>query len=75
MRTDLTLIYIYIKKIEYVAMALVTFSGSQLILFGASHKIAVGTQGRINGSMFAIVLDLVSVSLIYRFWNTITDGK
>lgn len=63
------------SSLKYVAMALVTFSGSQLILFGASHKIAVGTQGRINGSMFAIVLDLVSVSLIYRFWNTITDGK
>ncbi|KAK5814320.1 chitin synthase III catalytic subunit [Linnemannia elongata] len=61
------------SSLKYVAMALVTFSGSQLILFGASHKIAVGTQGRINGSMFAIVLDLVSVSLIYRFWNTITD--
>lgn len=64
------------KKIEYVVMALVTFIGSQLILFsGPSYKIAVGTQGRINGSMFAIILDLVSVSLIYKFWRAITDGK
>ncbi|KAF9140428.1 hypothetical protein BGX30_006529 [Mortierella sp. GBA39] len=61
------------SSLKYVAMALVTFAGSQLILFGASQKIAVGTQGRINGSMFSIVLDLVSVSLIHRFWSTITD--
>jgi hypothetical protein len=62
------------SSLKYVAMALVTFAVSQLILFGgASHKIAVGTQGRINGSMFSIIFDLISVSLVYRFWSTIID--
>ncbi|KAF9547981.1 hypothetical protein EC957_007494 [Mortierella hygrophila] len=62
------------SSLKYVTMALVTFAGSQLILLsGASHKIAVGTQEHINGSMFSILLDLVSVSLVYKFWTTITD--
>ncbi|KAF9143830.1 hypothetical protein BG015_000295 [Linnemannia schmuckeri] len=62
------------SSLKYVTIALVTFVGSQLILFGgASYKIAVGTQGHVNGSMFAIILDLVSISLVYKFWNTITD--
>ncbi|KAF9096803.1 hypothetical protein BGX23_010373 [Mortierella sp. AD031] len=59
--------------VQYVAMALVTFASSQMILFGASFKIAVGTHGWISGSMFALLLDLVSVGLVYKFWNTITD--
>ncbi|KAF9100728.1 hypothetical protein BGX29_006339 [Mortierella sp. GBA35] len=61
------------SSLKYVAMALVTFASSQMILFGASFKIAVGTHGWISGSMFALLLDLVSVGLVYKFWNTITD--
>ncbi|KAF9280701.1 hypothetical protein BGZ68_007076 [Mortierella alpina] len=62
------------KSLVYVALALVTFSVSQLILFDASYKIATRTSGRLNGSMFAIFFDLASVSFLYKFWNTITDG-
>ncbi|KAF9956042.1 hypothetical protein BGZ72_003068 [Mortierella alpina] len=61
------------RSLAYVALALVMFSASQLVLFGASSKIAAGTSGRLNGSMFAIFFDLVSVALLYKFWNTITD--
>ncbi|CAO3565908.1 unnamed protein product [Mortierella alpina] len=63
------------KSLVYVALALVMFSVSQLIRFDASHTIATRTSGRVNGSLFAIFFDLVSVTLLYKFWNTITDGR
>ncbi|KAG0377678.1 hypothetical protein BGX24_005652 [Mortierella sp. AD032] len=61
------------SSLKYIAMALITFSMSQLILFGASYRIAVWTHGHVNGSMFAFLLDLVSVGLTYKFWRSITD--
>ncbi|KAK3844520.1 MAG: chitin synthase III catalytic subunit-domain-containing protein [Linnemannia gamsii] len=61
------------SSLKYIAMALITFSLSQLILFGASYRIAVWTHGHVNGSMFAFLLDLVSVGLTYKFWRSITD--
>lgn len=64
----------FLPHLVYIALALVTFSVSQLILFDASYKIATRTSGRLNGSMFAIFFDLASVSFLYKFWNTITDG-
>ncbi|KAF8939978.1 hypothetical protein BGZ58_008138 [Dissophora ornata] len=63
------------KSLIYVALALITFTISQVILFGASSKIAAATHGRVNGSIFSTFFDLVSVALLYRFWNSITDGK
>ncbi|KAG0047430.1 hypothetical protein BGZ83_007519 [Gryganskiella cystojenkinii] len=57
----------------FATFALVSFSLSQLILFGLSSKIATATQGRINGSMFATMFDLLSAALLYKFWNSITD--
>ncbi|KAF9574793.1 hypothetical protein EC968_005579 [Mortierella alpina] len=61
------------KSLAYVALALAMFSVSQLILFDASYEIAKRTSGRVNGSLFAIFFDLVSVAFVYKFWNSITD--
>lgn len=55
-------------------MALFTFAASQALLFLASSKIAKSTHGRINGSMFSTLLDMLSVVLVYKFWHKITDG-
>ncbi|KAF9124306.1 hypothetical protein BGW39_008300 [Mortierella sp. 14UC] len=61
------------SSLKYIALALATFSLSQLVLFGASYRIAVGTHGQINGSLFALILDLMSVGLAYKFWRSVTD--
>lgn len=51
------------------------FGVSQILLFSSSFKIATATHGRINGSMFATMVDLMAVGLLYKFWNSITDGR
>ncbi|KAK3823521.1 MAG: hypothetical protein J3Q66DRAFT_385870 [Benniella sp.] len=47
--------------------------GALTLLFLASPKIAKSTHGRINGSMFSTLLDMLSVVLVYKFWQKITD--
>ncbi|KAG0333638.1 hypothetical protein BG004_000753 [Podila humilis] len=61
------------KGTMYVALAMVAFGASQAILFAASPIIEQVTYRRVNGSMFSSALDLVAVSCVYKFWNTITD--
>ncbi|KAF9343194.1 hypothetical protein BGX34_007097, partial [Mortierella sp. NVP85] len=61
------------QALKHVAMALFTFTASQALLFLASSKIAKSTHGRINGSMFSTLLDMLSVVLVYKFWHEITD--
>lgn len=64
-----------LDPIVYVALAMVVFGASQALLFAASPIIERVSNKRINASMFSVLLDLVAVSCVYKFWNSITDGK
>ncbi|KAF9382190.1 hypothetical protein CPB97_007277 [Podila verticillata] len=61
------------QSLVYVALAMVVFGASQALLFAASPIIERVSNKRINASMFSVLLDLVAVSCVYKFWNSITD--
>ncbi|KAG0033718.1 hypothetical protein BGZ82_006005 [Podila clonocystis] len=61
------------RSLLYVALAIAAFGSSQALLFAASPIIERVSYRRINASMFSALLDLVAVSCVYKFWNSIID--
>ncbi|KAG0034370.1 hypothetical protein BGZ81_005046 [Podila clonocystis] len=57
----------------YAVLAIAVFGSSQALLFVASPIIERVSYRRINASMFSALLDLVAVSCVYKFWNSIID--
>lgn len=64
-----------LDPIVYVALTMMAFGASQALLFAASPIIERMSNRHINASVFSVLLDLVAVSCVYKFWNSITDGK
>ncbi|ORZ28883.1 chitin synthase III catalytic subunit [Lobosporangium transversale] len=63
------------KSLFYIAIASIMFAAGQVVRFGVSRSLVASTYGRVNGSMFGTLLDLISIALLYQFWNSITEGK
>ncbi|KAF9296089.1 hypothetical protein BGZ74_010477, partial [Mortierella antarctica] len=57
----------------YVTLAMVAFGASQAFLFAVSPIIGRVSHRQINASMFLVLLDLIAVSCVYKFWNSVTD--
>ncbi|PHH49799.1 Chitin synthase export chaperone [Ceratocystis fimbriata CBS 114723] len=49
------------------------FALGQVFNYTISSKICNGTSGKIDGSMFETFFTMISVSLVWYFWTTITE--
>ncbi|CAI4218202.1 unnamed protein product [Parascedosporium putredinis] len=57
----------------YLTGAAILFAGGQVINYVASPHICNGTNGKIDGAMFETLLTLLSVTLVWIFWSSITE--
>ncbi|KAI7832658.1 hypothetical protein BC939DRAFT_509132 [Gamsiella multidivaricata] len=64
-----------ILVIILAVIALMSFAVGQILLFGASSKIAETARSRVSGSVFSTIFDLLSMALLYKFWHSITDDS
>lgn len=56
-------------------LALVSFAIAQVFMFVVSHYICSGTNHDVDGSLFSTLFTLISVILIWMFWNSITEDE
>ncbi|KAG0290416.1 hypothetical protein BGZ98_003478 [Dissophora globulifera] len=57
----------------YLGLALAAFGGSQAVLFMLSPSITHSSNGHVNASTLAFLLNILSIMLLYLFWRDITD--
>jgi hypothetical protein len=48
---------------------------AQIFIIVASNPICVGTNNKINGNFISTVLTGTAVIFLYRYWDSITEGK
>lgn len=57
----------------YLAAAGLLFALGQIFEFVVSVYICNGTSGKINGGLFQVLFNLLSVVAIWVFWSSITE--
>lgn len=66
---------IYVPRICAVALlgAAFAFIASQAFYYALGHKICTGTDGKIDSSWIATLLETVTIGLIYAAWQYVTE--
>lgn len=53
--------------------AAIAFIASQAFYYALGHKICTGTDGKIDSSWIATLLETVTIGLIYAAWQFVTE--
>jgi hypothetical protein len=61
------------RPMLYLAGAAVLFALGQIFNYVVSRYICEGTAGKIDGAMFETLFTLLSVTLVWIFWSSITE--
>ncbi|EDU46437.1 Chs3p multi-domain protein [Pyrenophora tritici-repentis] len=61
------------KPMLYLLVAAILFAIGQIFQYVISVHICTGTDGKINGGLFSTLFTLLSVSMIWVFWSSITE--
>lgn len=64
-----------VRRIALFSGAFFLFCLSQGAYFGLSHLICKGTNGRIDGSFLATILETATIIVLYIAWGSITEDS
>ena len=59
----------------YLIGAAILFALGQIFEFTISPYICRGTSGKINGALFETLFTLLSVTMTWVFWSSITEDE